>query len=90
MKPRVILIGKGSVLVENEQFINGYQAGHMACRIDCRKYAMTSENITGILKEKMEDIRTNEQYCIGYCVGWIATLVIHGSYNMFTEQERRQ
>ncbi len=44
-----IIIGSGSIFVDNEQFINGYQAGHIACTIDRRKYAMTSDNITGIL-----------------------------------------
>ncbi len=78
MKLKLIQVGKGSILVDNEQFINGYQAGHIACTIDRRKYAMTSDNIIGILKEKMEDAQEHEQYSIGYCVGWISTLVLKG------------
>ncbi len=73
-----IIIGKGNIIVDNEQFINGYQAGHIACTIDRRKYVMTSDNITGILKEKMEDVQEREQYSIGYCVGWISTFVLKG------------
>ncbi len=86
MEQCIIQIGKGSILVDNEQFINGYQAGHIACTIDRRTYAMTSANITGILKEKMEGVQEREQYCIGYCVGWVATLASKGPYRMPLKQ----
>jgi hypothetical protein len=71
-------VGQGTILVNNEDFINGYQAGHLACMLDCRAfasgyYASTNDNITEIMMEKLEDVDLPWQYGIGYCIGWIAT-----------------
>lgn len=78
MEPRSMAIGKGNMLVDSEDFINGYQAGHLACMLDHRAfasgdYAITNENLTAIMMEKLENVDYKEQYSVGYCVGWIAT-----------------
>lgn len=78
IEPRNIAVGKGSILVNNEEFVNGYQAGHLACSLDCRavvagRYQMTDETIAAVLMEQLENANCSEQYNVGYCVGWIAT-----------------
>lgn len=83
MKLRTIAIGQGTMLVTNEDFLNGYQAGHLACMLDCRAFALghytcTNDNITAIMMEKLEDVGSKEQYNVGYCVGWIATFALKG------------
>jgi hypothetical protein len=79
MEPRAIVIGQGTMLVDSEDFINGYQAGHLACTSDVRHYEITNENVTAILMEKLEDVDSPVQYSIGYCIGWIATFALKGN-----------
>ena len=74
MEQRTILVGKGSILVESEHFINGYQAGSLAYRADQRRYIITNQTVTTVLIEKLENPDIPEQYGIGYCVGWIVAL----------------
>lgn len=81
----MMAIGNGTMLVDNEDFINGYQAGHLACMLDCRAFALghyvsTNENITAIMMEKLENVNVPEQYSVGYCVGWIATFATKVDY----------
>ena len=78
MQPRVITIGKGSVLVDNEHFINGYQAGSLAYRLDRKRFPITSQNMLALLMDKLENIEKPEEYTVGYCVGWIAALALKG------------
>ncbi len=83
---RVITIGKGSLLVESEHFINGYQAGSLAYHQDRKYYPITYENMLAILMEQLENSEQPEAYSVGYCVGWIATLATKGG-NFTQEQE---
>lgn len=78
MEPRTLAVGQGIMLVNSEEFLNGYQAGHLACTLDCRAsalghYALTNETLTALMMEKLEDVDCPEQYNVGYCIGWIAT-----------------
>ncbi|HEU5379652.1 MAG TPA: hypothetical protein VFV38_29870 [Ktedonobacteraceae bacterium] len=87
MKPRMIHVGKGSILVDNEDFINGYQAGVLACQADCRRFAINNENVGAILTENLENPDKPEQYRIGYCIGWVVTLATKGN-TIMTEASR--
>ncbi len=89
MKPRTILIGQGTVLVNNEDFLNGYQAGHLAFSLDARLFQMTNEHIAAIMMEKLENIDCPEQYNIGYCIGWTATLATKGN-NIPTRRQQQK
>jgi hypothetical protein len=90
MEPRIITIGKGTMLVDNEDFINGYQAGHLACTLDCRHFPVTNENVIAIFMEKLEDIDLPWQYGLGYCIGWTATLTTKGNSIAFQQQENNK
>ncbi|MGH2507267.1 MAG: hypothetical protein ACRDHZ_07650 [Ktedonobacteraceae bacterium] len=79
MKPRTISIGEGTMLVNSEDFLNGYQAGYLAFLLDTRLFQMTNEHVTAVMMEKLEDIDSSEQYSVGYCIGWIATLATKGN-----------
>lgn len=67
------------MLVNSEDFLNGYQAGHLAFSLDVRLFQVTNEHVTAIMMEKLEDIDCPEQYSIGYCIGWITTLATKGN-----------
>ncbi len=78
MEPRTILIGKGTLFVNDEDFINGYQAGHIARQLQASAAIYTNTSITEMMMEKLESLEFKEQYSVGFVVGWIATLVIKG------------
>ncbi len=67
------------MLVNSEDFLNGYQAGHLAYMLVCRTFHVTNESITTIMMEKLESMDYPEQYSVGYCIGWIATFAIRGN-----------
>ncbi|MGH2506443.1 MAG: hypothetical protein ACRDHZ_03355 [Ktedonobacteraceae bacterium] len=79
MEPRTILIGKGTLLVNSEDFINGYQAGHLAYQLQASTTIYTNTRVTEIMMEKLESMEFKEQYSIGFVVGWIATFATKGT-----------
>lgn len=78
MEVRTILIGQGTLLVNDEDFINGYQAGHMAYQLQAKAATFTNTSVTEMMMEKLESLEFKEQYSVGFVVGWIATLASKG------------
>lgn len=72
MEPKAMLVGKSVLLTDSEHFLDGYQAGKLACDVDCQSGQITNELLTTIMMEKLESLDFPEQYSIGYCAGWIA------------------
>ena len=84
MELRVITVGKGTIVVDDEDFLNCYQAGHMAYQLQMKKTTSTNKSITDMVMEKLESMEIKEQYSIGYIVGYISTLALksrHGTLN---------
>jgi hypothetical protein len=78
VEPRTILIGQGTLFIHDEDFINGYQAGHLSYRLQATTTTFTNTSVTEMLLDKLASVESREQYSVGFIVGWIATLVLKG------------
>lgn len=76
--PRMITVGKGSLLLTNEDFLNGYQAGHLAYMADGRAVAFSDTRLITLIMDKLESLEVSEPYSVGFVVGWIASLACKG------------
>lgn len=87
MELKLIQVGKGSIVVDNEYFINGYQAGHMACRLEMKQATFSNKSLTEMMMEKLESMTIPEQYSIGYIVGYLSTLTLKSPHSTLNENE---
>ena len=80
MPPKTIQIGNGSILATKEDFVNGYQAGHLAYTLakNLHPAPFTDEYLTNLFIDKLEDMGLTTLYGIGYAVGWLGTLANKG------------
>jgi hypothetical protein len=78
MISRTIPVGNGSLLITTEDFVNGYQAGHLAYMNHGRTALLTDETLRTLMMDKLEDMGHSERYCVGYVVGWIVSLAHNG------------
>lgn len=79
MTPRVVPMGTGSLLMTTEDFLNGYQAGHLAYMTEGRKVQFSDESLITLIMDRLESLEYTEAYSVGFVVGWIVTLVSKGS-----------
>lgn len=73
MNPQMTPFGRGFVHITSEEFLNGYQAGHLAYRI-ARNLYPSDRHMTSLLMERLECPEQTELYNFGYVVGWLATI----------------
>jgi hypothetical protein len=73
LTPRTISVGNGSLLITDETFLNGYQAGHLSYMADGRAVQFSDSSLTALIMDKLESMDHPEAYCVGYVVGWIST-----------------
>lgn len=73
MIPRTITIGTNTLILTDEDFLNGYQAGHLSYMAEFRMLALTDISLTALLMAALEDMKHSEPYCMGFVVGWLAT-----------------
>lgn len=78
MKARLEQIGAGSLLFTKLDFLNGYQAGHLAYMTEGRTVQFSDTSLTTLLMEKLEDLEHTDLYCMGYVVGWLASFTTKG------------
>ncbi len=78
MKAKIVSIGSGALAITSEDFLNGYQAGHLAYMADVTKVHFSDRHVTSLLMEQLEDVDHSEPYNFGYVVGWLATLANKG------------
>lgn len=78
MKSTIVPVGSGSLAITSEDFLNGFQAGHLAYMADATKVCCSDRHLTSLLMEKLEDVDHTELYNFGYVVGWLATLANKG------------
>lgn len=78
LTPRMIPIGNSSLLLTNEQFLNGYQAGHLAYMADGRITQFSDTSLITLIMDKLESLEHSEAYAVGYVVGWIVTFASKG------------
>ncbi len=84
MQAKPVPVGKGSILATREEFVYGYQSGHltyMAARTT-HPHLYTDEEVATVFFEKLEDITLSDLYSIGFVVGWMHTLASNGTPGM--------
>lgn len=75
MKSTTVPMGRGSIIITSEEFLNGFNAGKLTHKNDdYAAPAATDRHLTSLLMEKLEDVDHTELYNFGYLVGWLATL----------------
>src|SRR5260370_34635339 len=79
MRAKIVPVGTGTILITSEDFLNGFQAGHLAHKIDYSTTQISDRHLTSLLMEKLEDVDHTELYNFGYIVGWFATLAGKGT-----------
>lgn len=78
MIPRTVPVGAGSLVFSMLDFLNGYQAGHLAYMADGRPVLFTDETLRILVMDRLESLDHTERYCVGYVVGWIVSLATKG------------
>jgi hypothetical protein len=73
MLSRTLTIGTNALVLTSEDFLNGYQAGHLSYIAEFRTVALTDSALTELLMAALEDTGHSEPYCMGFVVGWLAT-----------------
>lgn len=79
MTARPLSIGNGVIFVASEDFLNGYQAGHLAYMAQRCTAPCTDDELTSMFLEKLEDTASSSLYSIGFIVGWLNTLASKGT-----------
>lgn len=71
-----IRFGKGIVIATDRDFVNGFQAGHLAYMAAIKHHPEphTDIYIVELLLERLEDIRLSSAYGIGFALGWLKEL----------------
>ncbi|MEO9030224.1 MAG: hypothetical protein ABI413_15565 [Ktedonobacteraceae bacterium] len=73
-KQRNVSVGQGCMVMTSEDFVNGYQAGHLSYMLEARSVKFTDEALISLLTRKLGNTEHSTHYSAGYIVGWIATL----------------
>jgi hypothetical protein len=83
MPERPLPVGKGFIFATREDFLNGYQAGHLTYMAARTKHPQlyTDEEMRELFFEKLEDMSLTTTYGIGFVVGWLHTLASNGTTN---------
>ena len=74
MSAKLLPIGNGFILLTNEDFAVGYQAGHLAYMVARHGIPCTDEQLTELFLEQLESTERSSRYGMGFVVGWLATL----------------
>ena len=85
VKQQAISFGKGTITATSRDFVNGFQAGHLAYMATRKRLPerYTDVYIVELFLEKLEDMKLSSPYGIGYAVGWLNTLARKGSRKRF-------
>ena len=71
--PRAAAIGSNQLLLTNEDFLNGYQVGHLTYMTNGRALPFSDTSLRKLMMAMLENMDFSEAYCFGYVVGWIVT-----------------
>ena len=72
--PRNVSVGHGFMVMSSEDFVNGYQAGHLSYMLEGRAMHFTDEELLALIRERVACTEYSERYSVGYIVGWIVAL----------------
>jgi hypothetical protein len=72
---RNVSVGQGCIVMTSEDFVNGYQAGHLSYMLEARTVMVTDEALMTLIADRFANKDQSERYNAGYIVGWLAALV---------------
>ena len=72
--PRNVSIGQGALVMTSEEFVNGYQAGHLSYILESHATLGTDEELITLMLKRLVSREHSTRYSAGYIVGWIAAL----------------
>ena len=67
-------LGQVTILLADDQFINGYQAGHLCYMLDYRTKLLSDDEIYHFLANSLLTPLHPQRWNAGYIVGWIITM----------------
>jgi hypothetical protein len=73
LSPRTITVGVNQLLLTDEDFLSGSQAGHLAYMVQDRARQFSDTGVRKFLMAKLENMDFPEAWCFGYVVGWLVT-----------------
>ena len=71
--PRTIPVGANQLLLTDEAFLNGYQAGHLAYLAHDRATRFSDTSLRKLLLAMLDNLDFPEAYRFGFVVGWLLT-----------------
>jgi len=71
--PRNVPVGANQLLLTDEAFLDGYQAGHLTYMVNGRAMQFSDTSLRALLMAMLENMDFPEAYCFGYVVGWLVT-----------------
>ena len=78
MTPRTVPVGAGSLLITSLDFLNGYQAGHLAYMTGGWTAEYSDTSLITLIMEKLESLEYSDPYSVGYVTGWVVSLATKG------------
>ena len=75
---RSLVLGYGVITVTSEDFLNGYQEGHLTYMVQDRNRQHSDESITALVLGHLESLEQSSLHGTGFIVGWLVTLVTGG------------
>ena len=72
-----VRVGNNTMYVTGEDFINGFQAGHLAYMRERNKHN-AEKDLTHKMLEALERMEQTEKYSVGYVRGWIISFALRG------------
>jgi hypothetical protein len=88
MPPKVVQAGNGCLLITSEDFLNGYQAGHLTYMTKRHIVLFSDEQLTAMILEKLESMDHSSIYSTGFVVGWLKTFVGKGMCERHREMKK--
>ena len=74
-EPRTISIGSNQLLFTDEDFLNGYQTGHLAYMANGRAVRFSDTSLRKLLMAMLENVEFSDAYGFGYVVGWLVAFI---------------
>lgn len=79
---RSILLGTVTILLTNQQFVDGYQNGYLRFRLSGPSIRMTDYEVYTFLLTNLRDFHYPDRWNAGYVLGWITALVERPTWTM--------
>jgi hypothetical protein len=70
-------IGNLTIAVQDDEFLDGYQAGHLRFRAHYQGQTLSEGDMRLFLARNYFDGSATERYNVGYITGWYAALFTH-------------